>query len=951
MKNFIDEYISLGHARVIPLTLKNKNSENKYFMPHHCVIREESSSTKLRVVFDAGMKTYSNLSLNDIMYKGFTVQPDLFDILCRFRSFKYALTADIQKMYRKIRINPSQTFLQNILWRNDPSEPLQCIELLTVTYGTNSAPYLATRVLNELASTSNCTLASTALLEQTYVDDIICGANTLNDLRSLYSELSTLLNSAQLQLHKWNSNNLEFLKTLDNSSQSQYELHSENSPNKVLGILWNPSTDQFSVSVPKRQQIKNITKKQVLSKISQIYDPLGFVTPVTVVAKLIMQKLWIDKLDWNSTLNESLLKEWNIFYENLPQLKNVKIPRYFVENSEIFKIELHGFSDASTKAYGTCAYIRILYKNKNVSCHLIASKSRVCPIKPLTIPRLELSAALLLTKLVQKLLEIFERKLSFHSINLWTDSKITLAWINSHPSKWNTFVANRVMEIQQLTENTTWHYVPSLENPADCLSRGLTPNELSTFTLWWSGPQFLHSYDTDINTLQLNTDEVEIPEKKKIKTIMHIVKENFWYSLFLKFSSWGKLQRVIAFCLRFVNNIKPSALKTKEPLTPQELKISLYFIVKILQENCFEKELAEFKTQKPLSNKAILQLNPFIDDSGILRVGGRLTHSNLPFEQKHPMLLPSKNKIVRLLLTNEHIRLGHSGLQTTLSNFRLRFWPLGGLREVKRIARNCFICHKFKVKPFQQIMSDLPSVRVQPSRPFNITGVDFGGPLFIKSSHLRKAPLLKCYFAVFVCMVTKAVHIEVVSDLSTEAFILSLKRFISRRGFPHTILSDNATNFQGANNQLHELYTLFKKLKTKESIKEFLSQKEIQWKFIAPLSTHFCGMWESSIKSTKYHLRRLVGESRFTFEELSTILTQIEAILNSRPLLPLSSDPTELNVLTPGHFLIGNSLVSFPERDVSEHKENRLNRWQRCTQVQQLFWKRWSKEYLNLLTK
>lgn len=206
-------------------------------MPHHCVIREESSSTKLRVVFDAGMKTNSNLSLNDIMYKGFTVQPDLFDILCRFRSFKYALTADIQKMYRKIRINPSQTFLQNILWRNDPSEPLQCIELLTVTYGTNSAPYLATRVLNELASTSNCTLSSTALLEQTYVDDIICGANTLNDLRSLYSELSTLLNSAQLQLHKWNSNNLEFLKTLDNSSQSQYELHSENSPNKVLGIL------------------------------------------------------------------------------------------------------------------------------------------------------------------------------------------------------------------------------------------------------------------------------------------------------------------------------------------------------------------------------------------------------------------------------------------------------------------------------------------------------------------------------------------------------------------------------------------------------------------------------------------------------------------------------------------------------------------------------------------
>ena len=246
-------------------------------------------------------------------------------------------------------------------------------------------------------------------------------------------------------------------------------------------------------------------------------------------------------------------------------------------------------------------------------------------------------------------------------------------------------------------------------------------------------------------------------------------------------------------------------------------------------------------------------------------------------------------------------------------------------------------------------MSNLPKDRVTINRPFYTTGVDFGGPLLIKSSTLKNAKIVKCYFAVFVCMATKAIHIELVSDLTTEAFIATLKRFIARRGNPAVIYSDNATNFLGSKNQLKELYTYFKKSNNVKEIQEFLSEKETQWKFIPPLSPHWGGLWEAAVKSIKYHLYRVIGSAHLTFEKLYTCLIQIEAILNSRPLCPLSNNPLDFNVLTPGHFLIGQSLTAFPEKDLTQVSYNRLTQWQHCTKIQQHFWKRWSVEYLNRL--
>lgn len=959
-RDFIHEYINLNHARIIPLSLKNELHENKYFLPHHCVLRESSQSTKLRVVFDGSMKTSTGLSLNDVMHKGFTVQSELFDILLRFRSFAYVLTSDIEKMYRQVRINPTQTYLQNILWRESPEDHLQCIELLTVTYGTNCAPYLATRVLKALAlnNKDRFPLACEAILSQCYVDDILCGQDSIEELTSLYFQLIEVCKLGNFNLHKWCSNTNLLSKASTSSIPSSqickgYDIQVDGISNKVLGIEWNSEVDMFSIKVPEFSSQALVTKRLVLSNIAQMFDPLGLIGPVIVSAKLIMQEIWKLQLGWDDPIKGTILEDCSSYFRNISVLNSLTIPRYFLNSSDFISCEIHGFSDASRKAYGACVYIRALFPNKTVSCHLVTSKSRVAPIKEATIPRLELCGALLLANLISRTLSIFERRFSFQSINLWTDSEIVLCWLNAHPSRFNVFVANRISQIQTLSQDWKWRHVKSKDNPADYLSRGLPPAELINSSLWWHGPQFLHNSQVNLNTFDFTTTPTLV-EAKKVNKVLLTTTNNCWDLLFGKYSNYTRLKRVIAYALRFIylhifrNNAKIQ-VKLVGSLSLDELKRSELFILRIIQRQAFSSIFDQLSKSVKITNKQILKLNPFIDSDNLIRVGGRLSQALIPYDHKYPILLPSNNNVVQLLLKSEHFRLGHVGPQTLLSNIRLRYWPLNGLREIKKISNNCINCFKFKAKTYQQIMADLPKERVVPSRPFSKAGVDFGGPFLIRSSSLRRAKTEKAYIALFVCMATKAVHLELVSSLSTPAFLACLKRFISRRGLPSTIFSDHGTNFLGANNQIRELYSMLAPEETQNKIQNFATNHNMEWKFIPPHSPHWGGLWEAAIKSTKHHIKRLIGDRPLTFEEFATILSQIEAILNSRPLHPLSNDPSDFNCLTPGHFLIGTPLTSFPEGDHSTLPENRLDRWQKCTQIQQLFWKRWVKEYLNHL--
>ncbi|XP_018318380.1 uncharacterized protein [Mycetomoellerius zeteki] len=230
-------------------------------------------------------------------------------------------------------------------------------------------------------------------------------------------------------------------------------------------------------------------------------------------------------------------------------------------------------------------------------------------------------------------------------------------------------------------------------------------------------------------------------------------------------------------------------------------------------------------------------------------------------------------------------------------------------------------------------MGNLPIARVSEAIPFSNTGVDFCGPFYIKERKFRNRTRIKVYVCIFVCMSIKAVHLEVVTDLSSDGFLAALRRFAARRGFPEQIYSDNGTNFVGANNQLKEMYVLFNSEAHKERINSFASDHRITWHFIPPAAPHFGGLWESTVKLFKHHFRRVIGDSLFTHEELNTFTAEVEGILNSRPIIPLSSDPNDTSALTPAHYLIGKPLTALPEGNLTCVPANRLSTWQHITKM------------------
>ncbi|KAL7291880.1 hypothetical protein TKK_0014437 [Trichogramma kaykai] len=304
-------------------------------------------------------------------------------------------------------------------------------------------------------------------------------------------------------------------------------------------------------------------------------------------------------------------------------------------------------------------------------------------------------------------------------------------------------------------------------------------------------------------------------------------------------------------------------------------------------------------------------LHPFIGTGGLLRVGGRLQNAPLTYDEKHPIILPGHCLIVRRLIEQAHRDTLHGGPQLMRSHLGHMFWILRVPRVIPAVCRDCVRCARFRATAMEQQMGPLPAVRVTPGRPFQVTGLDYAGPLPILFSKGRKAPSTKGYVAIFICMIVRAVHVEVVSDLTTSAFLAAFSRFCARRGRPAVLYSDNGTTFKGASREPHELFS--KSSPLLESASNRLQKRGTVWKFIPPRVPHFGGLWEASMQSFKYHFRRVIGDARLTFEELSTVAACIEACLNSRPLCPRSSRPEDLEAPTPAHFLVGSSLLDYPE--------------------------------------
>lgn len=937
--NIIQEYIDNGHLELADQTIDN----NEYFIPHHCVFNPHSVTSPIRIVFDASCKDSNHISLNDCLLKGPKLQKDISAILLNFRLYAIAITADIKAMYRQIQLNPKFYKFQKIFWRFSSEEPVQEYVLKTVTFGVNSSPFLALRTINQLANDEKELFphASKILLsDNIFVDDICTGCNTVQEATNLQYELSNLLLKGGFELRKWSSNNNDFLKTIPEhlllKNCINFDLDSALTV-KILGLKWNPTEDSFSYSVTSFNV--TCTKRNMLSELARIYDPLGFLTPVTLLSKLLIQNLWSLKLNWDDVPPPQIIKRWELYKSQLPDLLKVRIPRYLFSNSFEF-IELCGFCDGSQDAYAACIYVRLV-SQFNITTSLLCAKSKVAPLKRISIPRVELCAALLLTRLFSFVLKTYSSKIIFKNIYGFTDSTIVLQWLQSSPHRFKPFVANRIAVIQEELPNVHWLHVSSSNNAADPASRGIFPSDFVQCSTWWTGPDFLKKPQSQwpLNlfplTPDLNQNDEVNREERKI-TLISRNKIDFFDTIIMKYSSLPKLQRIMAYIQKFIYNIKNPEAKNTSNLNAHDLNNALLIFIKHVQYTHFHIEIENY-SNKVLMSKPFRKLGAFVDEHGFFRVGGRLKNSLLNYEKKYPLILPRNSRLTELIIEHIHKSNLHPGLLTTQYLLSQNFWILSARRAIKHVLSKCISCFRSNPSSLQPLMGNLPATRISQVKPFSIVGIDFGGPFLIKTSKLRNAKLVKSYICIFVCFTTKAIHIELASDLSTDNFLCALRRFIARRGRCSEIISDNGTNFSGANKYLRKIF------------QESAGKENIKWSFNPPSASHFGGLYEAGIKSVKTHFSRVIGSQCLTYEEMNTLLIQIESLLNSRPLCPQSSDPNDYTVLTPGHFLTLEPLSCIPDPDLSHIKLNRLDRYQLLLRLHRDFWVRWHREYLNTL--
>ena len=781
----IQEYFKLGHAEMVPMADLDKPTSQVFYLPIHAVEKESSATTKVRAVFDASAKSASNVSLNDTLLVGPTVHPPLIDVLLRFRLHRIALTTDISKMYRAVRLTESDKDLHRFVWRQSPNDTLNDYRMTRAAFGVSSSAFVANMAVrqNALDHAEEFPMASRAVLESFYVDDCLSGADSVKEATELQRQLYGLFRKGGFLLHKWNSNVQTVLRYVPDEHKdplSSQVIPDAEGYTRTLGIEWNAKSDRFRLTVSDVPDLRKVTKRFLVSDIAKVYDVLGWFSPCVIKVKILLQKVWERKIGWDEEVPPEVLEVWLKWRNELTCLSSRLIPRcYFPTDFNIACTELHGFCDASELAYAAVVYLRFTNPSGLTQISLVTSKTKVAPLKRLSIPRLELCGAVLLAQLLDQLRRVFKVPLSL--THAWTDSTIVLQWLDGSPKRFKTYVGIRISTTIDLIPPSRWHHVNGCENSADCGSRGLFPSELVNHTLWWHGPTWLgRSPDNWPQQRAWYPNEKAKEEEKVVLNAFQTCGDVTEHSLVSpdRYSSFTRLKRVTAWVLRFTRNCRSikSQGKTLSPLSTTELKEAECYWMRIIQNCHFYSEISTLKKLSPLQSSSCLKtVRPFIDSKGLLRVGGRQQMlRGIGYEAQHPLILHGKHPLTRLIVLTEHFRILHAGPTLLSASLATRYHIVKGRAMMRSVYRQCVVCRRHSVKPTAQMMGQLPIERITPGPIFDKTGVDFAGPILTKFGHVRKPTIVKSYICVFVSLTVKAVHLEVVSDLTTEAFIACL---------------------------------------------------------------------------------------------------------------------------------------------------------------------------------
>ena len=757
---------------------------------------------------------------------------------------------------------------------------------------------------------------------------------------------------------------------------------------RALGVHWCIESDAFKFRIELKD--KPCTRRGILATISTIFDPLGLIAPVVLVGKQILQEICHGK-GWDEPIDGEVLAKWERWRSQLPLLKQLDIARNFkpLHFGRIVTAQLHNMSDASQTGYGQCSYLRLVDENGRIHCSLVLGKARVAPLRSVTIPRLELTAATVSVRVAN----VLKEELDYEELQdfYWTDSKVVLGFISSESRRFHVYVANRVQFIRDHTSPDQWRYVESGSNPADEGSRGVNAKDFIRKSQWIRGPEFL--WQTEDHWPRQGSYENEIqessPEVKKVTANTTVIEEyGSMLSRFERFSNWQRLKTAVALCMNYKRRLRMS-VSTADKKTPvdespringrscktescpaagimvQDLEQAEVEILKIIQRDAFGKEVKTLKEsqaqtegarkdrQRAKERKALLKktsslntLDPYLDVTGVLRVGGRMMKANLTDSLKNPVILPKVGHITELIIRHIHEKTHHSGRGVTLNELRSNgYWIINGNAAVRRFISRCVRCRYLRGTAGEQKMTNLPKSRVEPAPPFSYCAVDCFGPWYVKEG--RKE--VKRYGTLFTCMASRAIHIEVVHTMETDSFLQALRRVIARRGPIRELRSDQGTNFVGAENELKRSLQEM----DDERIKAELLKHNIDWIRNPAMASNFGGAWERQIRSVRNIMAALMKQHGHSLddESLQTLLCEVEAVINSRPLTTESlSDPLSLLPLTPSTLLTGKTKLILPPPGKFQREDVYCKRrWRRVQHIANEFWSRWNKEYLQSL--
>lgn len=919
------------------------HDRKEWYLPLHAVFTPDRS-TKVRLVFDASAKGHDGFSLNDHLEKGPNYINSLPNVLMAWRWDATAYCGDIRKMFNQILIHPDDQVFHRFLWRRDTNEKPTVYQWIRLNFGDKPAPDIATNSIFTLAKASpEFPEAAAELREHSYVDDIGGSRENSSKVKQITNEIDAILSKGQFQIKEWHSNDKEVDRT--------NERHT-----KFLGQEWDKEKDVIKL---KKNEItgktRNFSKRSCLTCLAQLWDPIGLLSPVTIKYRIDLQELWYQGYSWDEVLPDDIQTKWVNNVQEMDELLNITFERKLKPANALGLPQIHGFCDGGELAYGAVIFLRWTLEDGKYCCIPVITKTFVAPLKKKSIPRLELMGCLTLSRIY----DTCKEALKFMKIDdckkvFWVDSLTVLSWLRNSPRKFKPFVSARVAEIQETLDVENFAYIKSKRNPADALTRGISASQLMK---WMEGPTFLKIPENEWPVFQetpkcdnsVHSDNEVLKEMKSIGKSDKLPKseadcnpiasesteDNEILDHLLKTcSSFRKVRKTLAYVLRFVQNAK-SKIANREVISVRELKDAENLLFKWSQRKI---------DPNTLDKKLIAQ----IDQDGLLRAHGRLEDiRSLPKEMRNPIILPRNHQLVNLLLLHLHEARAHCGYKSLMHETKKRFWIIGLRSAAKLLNRKCVTCRKLRKKPLEQLMGQVPSLRVAAGFPaFINTAMDLFGPLKIK---LNRKTLKDAQVIIFTCMTTRAIHLELVSDKSTDTFLMAFRRFACTRGHPSVCWSDCGTNFVGAQGYLREIMQKWDFPKIKSILSEDFTC-DFRWEWNVPRASHQNGVVESLIKSVRQALDVTCKLHAYTEEQWRTFLSEITYIINDRPLYPSSDDIFESPPITPNDILLGHH--NPPPQAEPEKRVNPRDLLRNVQKTVQDFWETWIKYFApNLLPR